>query len=270
MARKRRLTGTAALYAAYSKNDHAPLLEAWGVELQDENLRLALTHRSFANENDGLPNNERLEFLGDAVLGLSVAEQLYKQYPEHDESDLSKMRASVVNMYALADIARQLKLGPYVLLGRGEMGNGGDDKDSILADTVEAMLGATYLEHGFHLARSVVLTLFKDKIDNAPTVGIQMDWKTVLIQRASALMLGQPHYITTGTGPLHEQTFTAELTLRERLDESAAEDTADGTTNTESAPVYATAKGTGRTKKEAEHMAAKMMIDHLASEANAG
>lgn len=254
MARKRRLTGTAALHAAFSNNDHQPLLKAWGVDLQDENLRLALTHRSFANENDGLPNNERLEFLGDAVLGLSVAEQLYKQYPDHSESDISKMRASVVNMYALADIARELKLGPYVLLGRGEMRTGGEDKDSILADTVEAMLGATYLEHGFHVARSVVLTLFKEKIDNAPTVGLTMDWKTVLIERASELTLGQPCYSTTSSGPAHQQRFTAELVLRERGTDATPDDTA---------PIVAQSQGKGRTKKEAEHMAAKALLKEL-------
>ncbi|MDN6618767.1 MAG: ribonuclease III, partial [Corynebacterium variabile] len=98
MSRKRRLTGEAALEAAFSKTDHTPLLEAWGVELSDGMLRLALSHRSFANENGNLPNNERLEFLGDAVLGLSVAEQLYRQFPDRSESDISKMRAGVVNM----------------------------------------------------------------------------------------------------------------------------------------------------------------------------
>src|SRR5699024_499108 len=121
MARKRRLTGEAALRAAYSKHDHTPLLQAWGIELSDEMLRLALTHRSFAHENDNVPNNERLEFLGDAVLGLSVAEQLYTQFPQRSESDISKMRAGVVNMYALAGLARSLGLGEYILLGRGEM-----------------------------------------------------------------------------------------------------------------------------------------------------
>ena len=120
MARKRRLTGQAALDAAFSRTDHAPLLEAWGVELPDEMLRLALSHRSFANENGNLPNNERLEFLGDAVLGLSVAEQLYLEFPERTEADISKMRAGVVNMYALAEVARELGMGEHILLGRGE------------------------------------------------------------------------------------------------------------------------------------------------------
>ncbi|WP_286203660.1 ribonuclease III domain-containing protein, partial [Escherichia coli] len=114
MARKRRLTGEAALNAAHGKSDHAPLLEAWGVELPDDLLRLALTHRSFANENGHLPNNERLEFLGVAVLGLAVAEQLYRQVPERADSDISKMRSGVVNMYALADVARRLGMGDYI------------------------------------------------------------------------------------------------------------------------------------------------------------
>ncbi|HCT14597.1 MAG TPA: ribonuclease III, partial [Corynebacterium nuruki] len=152
MSRKRRLTGEAALEAAFTRTDHAPLLAAWGVELSDDMLRLALTHRSFANENGNLPNNERLEFLGDAVLGLSVAEQLYRQFPDRSESDISKMRAGVVNMYALADVARELGMGDHLLLGRGEMMTGGSDKHSIIADSVEAMLGAIYLEKGFDVA----------------------------------------------------------------------------------------------------------------------
>ena len=168
MARKRRLTGEAALNAAYSKTDHAPLLEAWGVDLPDDLLRLALTHRSFANENDNLPDNERLEFLGDAVLGLSVAEQLYRQFPDRSESDISKMRAGVVNSHALASVARELDMGRYILLGRGEMRTGGEDKTSILEDTVEAILGAIYLHHGFEVARATVLRIFASRITEAP------------------------------------------------------------------------------------------------------
>ena len=240
MARKRRLTGEAALNAAYGKSDHAPLLEAWGVELPDDLLRLALTHRSFANENGHLPNNERLEFLGDAVLGLAVAEQLYRQFPERAESDISKMRSGVVNMYALADVARRLGMGDYILLGRGEMLTGGKDKHSILADSVESMLGAIYLHHGFEVARATVLRLFADKITEAPTTGLTMDWKTVLLEKLSDMKLPLPTYEVRGEGPEHDKTFYATVTIEDLV-----------------------THGEGHTKKVAEHAAAKQAVQKL-------
>ena len=240
MARKRRLTGEAALSAAYGKSDHAPLLEAWGVDLPDDLLRLALTHRSFANENGHLPNNERLEFLGDAVLGLAVAEQLYRQFPERAESDISKMRSGVVNMYALADVARRLGMGEYILLGRGEMLTGGKDKHSILADSVESMLGAIYLHHGFEVARATVLRLFADKITEAPTTGLTMDWKTVLLEKLSDMKLPLPTYEVRGEGPEHDKTFYATVTIEDLV-----------------------THGEGHTKKVAEHAAAKQAVQKL-------
>lgn len=245
MARKRRLTGEAALEAAYGKTDHAPLLEAWGVYLPDEVLRLALTHRSFANENDHLPNNERLEFLGDAVLGLSVAEQLYRQFPQRSESDISKMRAGVVNMYALAEVARKMDLGNYVLLGRGEMKTDGQDKDSILADTVESILGAIYLEHGFEVAKNTVLRLFQGMINKAPTVGLTMDWKTTVQERLRDHGMAMPEYEVTSAGPEHEKRFYATLFV-------AGEKRSTGE---------------GQTKKEAEHKAARAMVTELSKRA---
>ncbi|WP_010119059.1 ribonuclease III [Corynebacterium nuruki] len=236
MSRKRRLTGEAALEAAFTRTDHAPLLAAWGVELSDDMLRLALTHRSFANENGNLPNNERLEFLGDAVLGLSVAEQLYRQFPDRSESDISKMRAGVVNMYALADVARELGMGDHLLLGRGEMMTGGSDKHSIIADSVEAMLGAIYLEKGFDVARATVLRIFERRITTAPSTGLTMDWKTVLLERLSDLRMSvDPVYESEADGPAHDQTFHATVSF-------------DGAVK---------GRGDGHTKKEAEHHAAR-------------
>lgn len=240
MARKRRLTGEAALNAAYGKSDHAPLLEAWGVDLPDDLLRLALTHRSFANENGHLPNNERLEFLGDAVLGLAVAEQLYRQFPERAESDISKMRSGVVNMYALAGVARRLGMGEYILLGRGEMLTGGKDKHSILADSVESMLGAIYLHHGFEVARATVLRIFSDMITEAPTTGLTMDWKTVLLEKLSDMKLPLPTYEVRGEGPEHDKTFYATVTIEDLV-----------------------THGEGHTKKVAEHAAAKQAVQKL-------
>ncbi|WP_374725073.1 ribonuclease III [Corynebacterium guangdongense] len=191
--------------------DHGPLLERLGVDLDDKHLRLALTHRSFANENGGLPNNERLEFLGDAVLGLSVAEQLYKQYPDRPESDISKMRASIVSRYGCADIARDIGLGEYVLLGKGELATGGRGKESILADTTEAILGAIYRQHGFETTRDVVLRLFGAKIDNAVVTGRTIDSKTNLQERLAELKAPMAEYRSTSVGPDHDLLFTTEV-----------------------------------------------------------
>src|SRR5660397_269471 len=124
------------------------LTEKLGVRLDPELLVLALTHRSFAHEAGGIPTNERLEFLGDSVLGVIVTEALYRRHPDLPEGELAKMRAATVSQRALAAIARTLDLGPYVLLGKGELATGGTDKDSILADTLEALFGAVYLTHG--------------------------------------------------------------------------------------------------------------------------
>ncbi len=143
--------------------DRAALLKALGVELPDELLTMALTHRSYSYENGGLPTNERLEFLGDAVLGLTITEELYHRHPDRSEGDLAKLRASIVNTQALADVGRALSddgLGAHLLLGKGEENSGGADKSSILADGVESLLGAIYLEHGLSVAREVILRLF--------------------------------------------------------------------------------------------------------------
>ena len=138
------------------------LLDALGVDLPDELLTLALTHRSYAYEHGGLPTNERLEFLGDAVLGLTVTDELFHRHPDRPEGDLAKMRAGVVNTQALAEVARSLTddgLGAHLLLGRGELKSGGADKSSILADGMESLLGAIYLHHGIEAAREVILRL---------------------------------------------------------------------------------------------------------------
>ncbi len=234
MSRKRRLSGEAARQAAFTSVDHAPLLGRLGVGLEDDRLCLALTHRSFANENGNLSNNERLEFLGDAVLGMCVAEELYRRFPDRAEQDISKMRAGVVNMYALADLARRIELGPHILLGRGEKATGGADKHSILADTVEALLGAIYLQHGFETSKATVLRLFDAMIDEAPTQSRGRDWKTLLQERLSAKKLPAAEYVVSSEGPDHARTYSVELLV-------------DGVVR---------GRGTGATKKEAEMLAA--------------
>ncbi|APT82369.1 ribonuclease III [Corynebacterium ammoniagenes] len=211
MSRKKKISGEQALEEAYAAIDTAPLLASLNVELEDKYLRLALTHRSFANEHGHLPNNERLEFLGDAVLGLSIAARLYEKYPTRPESDISKMRASIVSRFGLADVAREIGLGAFILLGKGEANSNGRDKDSILADTTEALFGAIYLQHGFETARRVILELFAQKVDAAVSTRNHMDWKTTLQELCAERKLPTPDYSATSTGPEHDQLFTAQV-----------------------------------------------------------
>jgi ribonuclease III len=214
-----------------------PLLDALGVDLPDEALTLALTHRSYAYEHGGLPTNERLEFLGDAVLGLTVTDELFHRHPDRSEGDLAKLRASVVNTHALADVARDLTddgLGGYLLLGRGEMNTGGADKSSILADGMESLLGAVYLQHGIEIAREVILRLFGSLLDTAPTLGAGLDWKTSLQELTAARGLGSPTYQVSSTGPDHDKQFTATVIVMD----------------------VEYGMGIGRSKKEAEQKAA--------------
>jgi len=213
------------------------LLDALGVDLPDELLSLALTHRSYAYEHGGLPTNERLEFLGDAVLGLTITDELYHRYPDRPESYLAKLRASVVNTLALAEVARRLSekgLGVHLFLGRGEETSGGADKSSILADGMESLLGAIYLQHGIEVVRDVILRLFGPLLDTAPTLGAGLDWKTSLQELTAARGMGAPSYLVTSTGPDHEREFTAVVVVM---------DTEYGS-------------GMGRSKKEAEQKAA--------------
>ena len=196
--------------------ERGPLLAALGVDLDPELLTLALTHRSFAYEHGGLPTNERLEFLGDSVLGLAVTERLYRTLPDSSEGVLAKLRASVVNMHALAGVARTLGvggLGAYLLLGRGEELTGGRDKTSILADGMESLLGAIHLQHGIEVAREVVERLFNTLLTEAPLLGAGLDWKTSLQELTSELGLGVPFYDVHSTGPDHLKEFSAQVVV---------------------------------------------------------
>ena len=188
------------------------LMDALGVTVDAELMRRALTHRSYAYEHGGLPHNERLEFLGDSVLGLVVTETLYRAHPDLPEGKLAKLRASVVNMRALADIARGIGrggLGSFLHLGRGEETTGGRDKSSILADALEAVLGAVYVEHGLDVAAGVVHQLFDELMEQAAEAGAGLDWKTSLQELTSERGLGVPDYVMSSVGPDHEKTFTA-------------------------------------------------------------
>jgi len=181
-----------------------------------EGLELALTHRSYAYEHGGLPTNERLEFLGDSVLGLVVTETLYARHPGLSEGRLAKLRAAVVNSRALADVGRILGLGPHLRLGRGEETTGGRDKSSILADTVEALLGAVYLQYGFAATTGVVRALFDPLLDEAAGRGAGLDWKTSLQELAALHSLGVPEYDVAERGPDHAKTFTAQVRVGAR------------------------------------------------------
>ena len=192
------------------------LLRALGVDLPAELLTLALTHRSYAYENGGLPTNERLELLGDAVLGLVIVEELFRRHPDNSEGDLAKLRNSIVNSHALAGVARDLTgtgLGEYLLLGRGEIQTGGHGKSSILADTMEAVFGAVFLDSGIDSARAVIHGLFDPMIEKAAELGAGLDWKTSLQEVAAAAGLGLPEYRVTDVGPDHAKEFSAEAVV---------------------------------------------------------
>ena len=180
---------------------HAELCAALDVTVEPALLERALTHRSYAYENGNLPTNERLEFLGDSVLGLVVTDTLYRSHPELPEGQLAKLRAAVVNMRALADVGRELRLGDYVRLGRGEETTGGRDKTSILADTLEAVLGAVYIGTGLPEAAALVHRLFDPLIEQAATLGAGLDWKTSLQELTASASMGVPEYVVTRDRP---------------------------------------------------------------------
>ena len=204
-------------------------------------LERALTHRSFAYENGGLPTNERLEFLGDSVLGVVVTETLYRKHPELSEGRLAKLRAAVVNARALAEVANVIGLGQHVKLGRGEEITGGRAKASILSDTVEAVIGAVYLSGGFEVAGDVVHLLFDPLMDQAAGLGAGLDWKTSLQELCAEHSLGVPEYVIEDAGPDHAKTFTAQVRVGETM--------------------YG--RGEGRSKKEAEQQAAETAYREL-------
>ncbi|MFI7587777.1 ribonuclease III [Spongisporangium articulatum] len=227
-----------------SAADPAGLLASLQVDLPAELVVMALTHRSYAYEHGGLPTNERLEFLGDSVLGVVVTDALYRRHPEMSEGQLAKLRAAVVNMRALAGVGRELGLGAYLLLGRGEEASGGRDKSSILADTVEALLGAVYYEHGTDVARALVHRLVDPLLESSARLGAGLDWKTSLQELTASSSRGVPEYRVTEEGPDHAKLFHA------------------------SALVQGEARGTGsgRSKKEAEQAAAAAAFGSLTEE----
>ena len=216
-------------------SDISILCERIGVNVGSEILERALTHRSYSYENGGIPTNERLEFLGDSVLGIVVTDTLYRRHPDLPEGQLAKLRAAVVNMRALADIGRGFGLGEFIRLGKGEETTGGRDKASIVADTVEALLGAVYIDQGLAVAAELVHRLFDGLIAAASSMGAGLDWKTSLQELAALRGVGVPRYSVAESGPDHQKSFVATVHMGE----------ADF------------GQGQGKNKKEAEQAAAQ-------------
>lgn len=210
--------------------------EALGIRFRDPGLReAAVTHRSFAFEQGLDVTNERLEFLGDSVLGLVVTDMAFSEFPDLPEGSLAKLRAAIVNMSALADVARELGLGKVVLLGKGEEQSGGREKSSILADALEAVFGAVYLDRGLDPARELIERLFRPRMEAYVRGEGDRDFKTLLQEVASQELRAMPEYRLREQGPDHEKEFTATVFV-------AGE---------------ALGSGAGRSKKEAEQQAAR-------------
>lgn len=228
--------------APTSDGARARLRDKLGVSFRDPRLfDVALTHRSFAYENDVGETNERLEFLGDAILNLCVTDLLYSRFPDLLEGDLAKLRASLVSEPALAAIAGDLGLGEAVRLGRGERLSGGPRKPSIMADALEAVLGAIYIDGGIETIRKVVGDLFGTLVEEAAGKEIPKDAKTRLQEYVTRRYGILPRYRVTGFGPDHEKRFRAEVFVNEKFG----------------------GRGEGRSKKEAEQAAATHALERL-------
>jgi ribonuclease III len=213
----------------------ADLAARVGWEFRDrELLERAMAHRSWCSENSN-PSNERLEFLGDAVLGLVVTAFIYGAYPTLPEGDLAKLRASVVNAVVLAEVADDLHLGDGLLLGKGEDATGGRQKSSILSDALEAVIGAVYLDGGWDPAAALVMRLLGERIAEYAEGPGGSDYKTRLQELAAREYEQLPVYKVTGAGPDHAKSFQADVLIGGILRGS----------------------GSGRSKKQAEQAAAK-------------
>jgi ribonuclease-3 len=216
-----------------------------GWDVHDERLLLqALRHRSWCAENPGWESNERLEFLGDSVLGLIVTTHLFRTYADIPEGELTKVRASVVNSATLAEVAAELDLGPSLMLGKGEDQSGGREKPSILADATEALIGAVYIDQGWAAAEGAVMALFGSRIEEAAAGPGGQDYKTRLQELSARLFDQLPRYTVTDEGPDHAKEFEATVVLQGRA--------------------YGT--GRGRSKKQAEQAAARQTWEQLRAE----
>jgi len=226
-------------------SDAADLQKKLGVSFRSPALlEEALVHSSYANENPGAApvSNERLEFLGDAVLGLAVAEKLYHECPYSAEGELTVLRAALVRRDALAAVAKRLGLGEHMYLGKGEEAGGGRSKAVNLAGTMEAVIGAVFLDRGWRVTREIVLKFFKPELEESVSRGVAVDFKSRLQEIIqSERQITPAYYIIDETGPDHSKVFTVEV---------RAGDTVLG-------------KGTGKSKKAAETEAARLALQQL-------
>ena len=220
------------------------LAERLGHSFADaELLERAICHRSWCAENAGHEPNERLEFLGDAVLGLIVAEHVFSTYPTHDEGWLSRARSSVVRASALSEMATDLDLGSALRLGKGEAASGGREKTSILADAMEAVIGAVYLDGGWPAARALVLRMVEARVAELPGGRGDRDHKSMLQEVATREVLGKPTYQVSEHGPEHHKTFDVAVILGGRP----------------------WGEGSGHSKKQAEQVAARVALERLSA-----
>ncbi len=202
----------------------------------------ALTHKSFSNEQPGfVPHNERLEFLGDAVLELAISDLVFRRFPEIPEGGLTRIRSEVVSEKGLSDIARTLQIGQWIRLGRGELNNGGQEKPSLVADAFEALLGAVYQDAGFAKASLVIERVFSDPVDASAQLRYGSDHKTCLQERMQARFNELPDYrLSQVSGPDHNRVFFMEVYFQDKL----------------------VGRGSGTSKKSAEQQAAAAALDH--------
>ena len=228
------------------------LEESLGYRFADVGLlENALTHRSFVNENPALPfgDNERLEFLGDAVLELTITDMLLRKFPDYAEGHLSKLRASVVNEQPLAEMARRFRLGEFLLLGRGEESSGGRRKTSLLANAFESVIAAMFLDAGFDRTAAFIGRLFAPLIGEGAAPAVYRDYKTAVQEVCQIRFRDVPRYVLVSeAGPDHDKRFETSLVIGERV----------------------IATGTGRNKKEAEQQAAKAALEALQTMPNNG
>jgi len=225
----------------------AKLTESLGVQVDEQLLTQALTHRSYAYENGGIPNSERLEFLGDSVLGFVVTEHIYRLMPDLNEGDLTKVKNSVVSERALSVAAKQIGLGEHLRLGRGEEQTGGRTKPSLLCDAFEAVLGAVLLSNGFEAARSMVERFIFPLLTDPDALRFQTDPKTSILEFAMAKKLGEVRYEVDFEGPDHDRRYFATVFVGD-VSRASAE---------------------GRTKKAAETAAAEIALAELRTEVSA-
>ena len=212
-----------------------------GVEINRELLKLAMTHRSYSYEHGNIPNNERLEFLGDSVLGFVVTSHIYETLTNLPEGEMTKVKNAVVSARALAVVAAELSLGEYLLLGKGELATDGRNKPNLLADAFEAILGAAYMSNGFDAARALVEKFVFPLLDNPDEIRANSDPKTTLQERIQALGRGTPNYKTRFEGPDHNRDYFSTLYVNgEEI-----------------------SHGEGRTKKNAETAAAVKALEIL-------